>query len=118
MDTTGLPVLAGITSTVIFASSTVPMLIKAGRTRDLTSYSLGNLLLANLGNAVHSVYVLSLPPGPIWALHGFYLMSTALMLMWFFRYGARRSAPPRHTLPSRSSTAAAVASPERTAPSM
>lgn len=96
MDATSFPMLAGVTSTVIFASSTVPMLVKAGRTRDLTSYSLGNLLLANLGNAVHSVYVLSLPPGPIWALHGFYLMSTALMLMWFFRYGARPPAPQDH----------------------
>jgi hypothetical protein len=43
------------------------MLVKAHRTRDLASYSLGNLLLANVGNAVHSVYVFSLPAGPIWA---------------------------------------------------
>ena len=95
MDTTSLPVLAGIASTVIFASSMVPMLVKAGRTRDVASYSLSNLLLANVGNTIHSVYVFSLPPGPIWALHGFYLVSTALMLIWFFRYGVFGS----HRLP-------------------
>jgi hypothetical protein len=83
---TSLPVLAGIASTVIFAGSTLPMLTKALRTRDLGSYSLGNLLLANLGNAVHSLYVFSLPPGPLWILHSFYLATTGLMLAWFLRY--------------------------------
>jgi hypothetical protein len=92
-----LPVLAGIASTMIFAASTLPMLAKAYRTRDLSSYSLGNMLLSNIGNAVHSVYVLSLPAGPLWVLHAFYVTSTALMLTWFLRYGARaraRSAAP------------------------
>jgi hypothetical protein len=82
-----LPVLAGIVSTVIFAASTLPMLVKAHRTRDLSSYSLGNMLMANVGNAVHSVYVFSLPPGPLWVLHSFYLVSTGLMLTWFLRFG-------------------------------
>ena len=94
---TNLPVLAGIISTVIFVASTFPMLAKAHRTRDLSSYSLGNILLANVGNAVHSIYVLSLPPGPLWALHGFYVTSTALMLVWYVRYrvvaGARTAVP-------------------------
>ena len=81
-----LPVLAGIASTVIFASSTLPMLNKAWRTRELHSYSLGNLALANVGNAVYSVYVLSLAPGPVWALHAFNLSSTAFMLLWFLRF--------------------------------
>ena len=69
MTTLSVPVLAGAASTVIFAVSTLPMLVKAYRSRDLSSYSLGNIGLANVGNAVHSVYVFSLPPGPIWALH-------------------------------------------------
>jgi hypothetical protein len=86
MSATSLPLLAGIASTVIFAGSTLPMLGKALRTRDLGSYSLGNLLLANVGNGVHSIYVFSLPPGPLWLLHSFYLVSTALMLAWFLRY--------------------------------
>jgi hypothetical protein len=86
MTMTSLPVLAGIASTVIFAGSTLPMLGKAARTRDLASYSLGNLVLANLGNAVHAVYVFSLPAGPLWVLHSFYLATSALMLGWFVRY--------------------------------
>ena len=82
--------LAGAASTVIFAGSTLPMLVKAWRTRDLGSYSLGNILLANIGNIVHSVYIFSLPPGPIWALHSFYVVSTGLMLVWYLRYDVRR----------------------------
>jgi hypothetical protein len=85
-----IPVLAGAVSTVIFAASTLPMLVKAARTRDLGSYSLGNIGLSNLGNLVHSVYVFHLPPGPIWVLHGFYLVSSALMLVWYLRYVPRR----------------------------
>jgi hypothetical protein len=81
-----VPVLAGIASTAIFASSTMPMLGKALRTRELGSYSLGNLALANLGNAVHSLYVFSLAPGPLWALHAFNLASTAFMLFWYLRF--------------------------------
>ena len=56
------------------------MLIKAARTKELRSYSRGNLVLANVGNGVHSIYVVQLPPGPIWALHGFYIVTSALML--------------------------------------
>jgi len=84
-----LPIIAGTASTLIFAASTLPMLVKAYRTHDLSSYSLGNILLANVGNAVHSVYVFSLPAGPLWVLHSFYLASTALMLTWFLRYRVR-----------------------------
>src|SRR5687767_16001359 len=90
MSTLSMPTLAGLTSTVIFAVSTLPMLAKAYYSRDLSSYSFGNIALANVGNAVHSVYVVSLPPGPIWALHSFYLVSSALMLGWYVRYGVRR----------------------------
>ena len=81
-----LPVVAGIVSTAVFAGSMLPMLVKAARTRDLSSYSLGNLVLANVGNAVHSIYVFHLPPGPIWFLHGFYVMTSALMLVWWLHY--------------------------------
>jgi hypothetical protein len=92
MSTLTIPVVAGGTSTLIFAVSTLPMLVKAYRSRDMSSYSLGNIGLANLGNAVHSVYVFSLPPGPIWVLHSFYLVTSALMLGWYLRYGLRRPA--------------------------
>lgn len=86
MGTTSLPILAGMVSTTVFATSMMPMLVKAARTRDLSSYSLGSLVLANIGNAVHSVYVFHLPPGPIWFLHGFYLLTSAVMLCWWVRY--------------------------------
>jgi hypothetical protein len=92
MSMLSLPTLAGLASTVIFAVSTLPMLVKAYHSRDLSSYSLGNIALATVGNVVHSVYVFSLPPGPIWVLHAFYLVTSALMLGWFLRYGLRR--PP------------------------
>ena len=84
MDTT-LPVLAGTVSTAVFVGSVLPMLHKARRTRELSSYSFGNIALANLGNAVHSVYVFHLPPGPIWVLHAFYVVSSGLMLYWYVR---------------------------------
>jgi uncharacterized protein with PQ loop repeat len=95
-----LAVLAGSVSTALFAVSTLPMLIKAARTKDLDSYSRGNLVLANTGNAIHSIYVLQLPPGPIWALHAFYIIASGLMLFWHLRYAKRqpwpRPASPRH----------------------
>lgn len=90
-----LPVIAGTLSTIIFVLSAFPMLTKAARTRDLGSYSIGNILMANAGNVVHSVYVFHLPFGPIWLLHSFYLVSTALMLVWYLRYEWRPASPAR-----------------------
>ena len=98
MASTDLALLAGTVSTGLFVTSYLPMLVKASRTRDLSSYSRGNLVLANLGNAVYTVYVASLPLGPIWFLHSFYVLATALMLVWHLRHARRRdlsgSAPP------------------------
>lgn len=85
-----LPLLAGSVSTAIFVFSTLPMLVKAGRTKDLASYSLGNIVLANVGNLIYAVYVFSLPFGPIWALHGFHLGATGLMLFWYLRHARQR----------------------------
>src|SRR5687768_7652864 len=87
-----LPVIAGSISTVIFVVGYLPMLAKAARTKDLSSYSIGNLALGNVGNAIHSIYVYSLPPGPLWALHSFYVVATGLMLFWYLRYVPARSA--------------------------
>ena len=75
-----LALIAGAVSTMIFAAATLPMITKAVRTRDLASYSLPSLALSNAGNLVHTVYVLSLPPGPVWALHGFYVVSMGIMI--------------------------------------
>lgn len=86
----GIAVLAGSVSTALFVVSALPMLYKAARTRDLGSYSLGNLLLANVGNGFYAIYVFSMPVGPIWALHSFYMLSSALMLCWYLRYEASK----------------------------
>jgi len=81
-----LPIIAGAISTIFFASGELPMLVKAFQTKNLRSYSLGNILFANMGNVVYCIYVFHLPPGPIWALHSFYMTSTVLMLFWYLRY--------------------------------
>src|SRR6266508_3555700 len=78
--------IAGTISTVLFASTALPMVLKAVRTKDLASCSLSNIVLANIGNAVHSIYVVHLPPGPVWVLHGFYVQPSGLKLMWCVRY--------------------------------
>lgn len=83
---TNLPLIAGFVSTALFTLGTLPMLVKAARTRNLASYSLGNLLLSNVGNIIYAIYVFQLPPGPIWFLHSFHLLSSGLMLIWYLRY--------------------------------
>ena len=82
-------VIAGAVSTALFAIANLPMVVKAARTRDLGSYSLSNLALGNAANVVHSLYVFSLPVGPIWVLHSFYLASMAVMLVLYLRYAPR-----------------------------
>ena len=71
---------AGVLSTIIFAASTLPMVVRAAGTRDVSSYSRSHLLMANAGNAVHTVYVVSLPPGPVWLLHCIHSCVSAFML--------------------------------------
>jgi hypothetical protein len=39
-----------------------------------------------VGNVIQSVYVFHLPAGPIWLPHSFYLLTFALMLIWYLRY--------------------------------
>jgi uncharacterized protein with PQ loop repeat len=85
MDTS-LPTIAGFISTALFAVGTLPMLSKAFRTKNLASYSLGNILMSNVGNFIYSIYVFQLPPGPVWVLYIYNLISTALMLLWYLRY--------------------------------
>jgi hypothetical protein len=57
MDIQQRSFFAGIISTMLFASSTIPMLVKAFRTRDVRSYTLPHLAMSNVGNAVHGAYV-------------------------------------------------------------
>ena len=80
-----IAIIAGTVSTVVFAVSNLPMLRKAVRTRDVSSYSLSSLVMINAANVVYSLYVFTLPIGPIWALHTFYLVSCAIMLVLCLR---------------------------------
>jgi uncharacterized protein with PQ loop repeat len=95
------PILAGIASTMLFALSNLPMVLKAARTRDLRSYSLVNLVLINVANGVHSLYVFSLPVGPIWLLHGFYLVASAVMLVMFLRFHQHGGPSSQHPTQNR-----------------
>ena len=86
MHSHSLPILAGFASSAIFISSNLPMLFKAFKTKDLSSYSLGYLVLGNLGNTVYWLYVVSLPIGPIWLLQAFFSTASALMLFCYLHY--------------------------------
>ena len=86
MHGNSLQVLAGFVSSTIFISSNFPMLFKAFRTKDMHSYSMGQLVLGNLGNSVYWLYVVSLPVGPIWFLQGFFSLASASMLLCYLRY--------------------------------
>ncbi len=98
MDSMNFQIVAGILSTIIFSVSNIPMLIKAAKTHDLKSYSRTNLILGNVGNLIHWAYIVYLPFGPIWFLHGFYTISAMFMLFWYFRYEGGASASPQYSL--------------------
>ena len=86
MNTQTISLIAGLISSLIFVSSNFPMLWRAYKTKDLYSYSGLNIFLANAGNLVHWLYILSLPLGPIWLLHTFYTVSSVFMLVMFLRF--------------------------------
>lgn len=81
-----MDVIAGMISSAIFATSNFPMVVKAYRTRDLRSYSLSYILMNNVGNVIHWLYISKLPFGPIWLLHTFYTIAACLMLILYLRY--------------------------------
>jgi len=91
----------GMLATFLYIVATLPMLHKAVRTHDLASYSGANLFIANAGNATQAIYVLTLPPGPMWILHGFNTTVSALMLAWWLqcrqRSGSDSQATPDRT---------------------
>lgn len=93
--------VAGTIATVVFAVSNLPMLRKALRTRDVSSYSLPSMIMINGANVVYSLYVFTLPFGPIWGLHTFYVGSCAIMLVLCLRQ--RRAAATR--VPTQSQSA-------------
>ncbi|HEY3502113.1 MAG TPA: hypothetical protein VGN37_04895 [Actinocatenispora sp.] len=89
-----LAATAGTVATILFVASTLPMLYKAARTRDLASYSGTNLVVATVGNVLQALYLSTLPAGPVWALHAFNTAATALMLVWWLRCRRTRSVEP------------------------
>lgn len=89
MDITRIAPMLGVVATVLFVISQAPMLVKAARTRDLDSYSGSNLVIANIGNVAQSGYIITLPMGPVWALHGFNTIASGCMLYWWLRYSRR-----------------------------
>ena len=82
--------IAGSVAGLIFAAASWNMLVKAWRTKDLRSYSLGQIVLNNVGNLFYWLYVVSLPLGPIYFMHGFFTLVSLLMLIWYLVY---RTAP-------------------------
>ncbi len=80
---------AGALATAVFLASTVPMVWRAAVTRDMSSYSRAHLVMTNVGNAAHSLYVLSLPAGPIYVLHGTHVAVALFMLVWHLRHAVR-----------------------------
>jgi hypothetical protein len=86
MDAQSLQIIAGGISTLLFITSSVPMLLKAFKTKNLRSYSLSNMLLTNAGNLIHWLYISHLPFGPIWLLHSFYTLTSIVMLVGYLRY--------------------------------
>jgi uncharacterized protein with PQ loop repeat len=82
--------MAGSVAGLIFAAASWNMLVKAWRTKDLRSYSLGQLVLNNVGNLFYWFYVVSLPFGPIYFMHAFFTLASLIMLVWYLVY---RNAP-------------------------
>ena len=94
MEPQSVQLVAGTISSLMFVSGNLPMLHKAFKTKNLKSYSLANIVMSNCGNLLYWLYVASLPVGPIWFLHGFFTLSTALMLIGYIRYELLWSAQP------------------------
>jgi hypothetical protein len=86
VENQSLEMIAGFGSSLIFILSNFPMVAKAVSTRNLKSYSFTQILMANVGNLLYWLYVVGLPLGPIWFLHGFNTAVSILMLtlyLWF-----------------------------------
>jgi hypothetical protein len=86
MHNHSLSMLAGFASSSIFISSNLPMLFKAFKTKDLSSYSPWHLALGTLGNTIYWLYVISLPLGPVWFLQAFFTIASASMLFCYLHF--------------------------------
>lgn len=81
-------IIAGSVAGLVFAAGSFSMLVKAWRSKDLSSYSQGQIVLNNVGNLFYWLYVISLPFGPVWFMHAFYTLASLLMLVWYLIYRA------------------------------
>jgi hypothetical protein len=81
-----LQLLAGSLSSLIFVSSNFPMLWKVIKTKNVKSYSLGQILLRNLGNWIYWIYVASLPVGPAWYLQCLFTLSGLVLLSCYLLF--------------------------------
>lgn len=95
METAQLQLVAGSISSLLFAISFFPMLIKVYKTHDMRSYSFGNIVITNIANMVHWIYIAALPPGPIWLLHGFYTVAALVLLLGYLCYVRSSCIVPR-----------------------
>lgn len=89
-----MQMVSGSVAGFIFAAGSLNMVIKAWQTKDLSSYSLGQMVLNNVGNLFYWLYVISLPIGPIYFMHSFFTIVSLLMLIWYFAY---QTAPTSHS---------------------
>lgn len=89
MQFESIQIIAGFASSAVFASSKLPMIAKALRSRDLHSYSLGHIGLSVSGNLIYWLYVTSLPLGPIWMLQALFTVADLLMFGCYVRYELR-----------------------------
>jgi hypothetical protein len=96
-----IQLISGSLAGFIFAGAHWNMIVKAWRTKDLRSYSLGQIILNNLGNGFYWLYVVGLPLGPIYFMHAFFTLASILMLIWYLLYG-------QADRPTRASTAATI----------
>ncbi len=81
-----LPEMAGFVASSLFVIANLPMLFKAFKSKNLKSYSLLHIGLANVGNIIYWLYIVTFPFGSIWLLHGFNTSVTFIMLVWYLRY--------------------------------
>lgn len=86
MNLEQIQVIAGSLAGFIFAAGSINMLFKSWQTKDLSSYSFGQMILNNVGNLIYWLYVISLPVGPIWLMHSFFTISSLIMLAWYIIY--------------------------------
>jgi succinate dehydrogenase/fumarate reductase cytochrome b subunit len=96
-----LQLIAGSVSSLIFITGTLNMVVKAWLTKDMESYSISALVLNNLGNLIYWIYVVSLPLGPIYLIHGFYTVTTIFLLVWALLYRHRPETANRVTQTAR-----------------